>query len=263
MERKFSLSLVVAVFNEEQLLEEFTLKALRDLAAVANDFEIVFVDDGSTDRSRAMEDELARKYPQIKLVKLAKNGGLGNAYAAGFKAATKEVVFNNTVDSFFDTAELPQLLPYLEKADVLSCYRTNTKSNNPYQKILTLGNYWLLRILFPVKLKAYQTLQFYRRDFYQAIDIESRSTFIAPEQLMKAIAMGKSVAEVPIVYHPRKKGEAKGGKPKFVLQTFRDILKFWFRWVVLRRPMVIAGGQKYPIRSYYSEKLKRGTESSV
>ena len=254
--------MVVAVFNEEALLNEFIDKSLRDLARVSDDFEIVLVDDGSTDRSRSMEEALAEKHPQIKLVKLEKNGGLGNAYAVGFKTATKSIVFNNTVDSFFDSGELPKLLPYLEKADVLSCYRTNTKSNNPYQKLLTIGNYYLLRLLFPVKLKAYQTLQFYHRDFYQATEVESRSTFIAPEQLMKAIAMGKTVIEVPIVYHPRKKGEAKGGRIRFVLQTLRDVFKFWFRWVVLRRPLVIVGEEKFTIKPYYSETLKRAKESS-
>lgn len=144
-DKDLSLSLVVAVCNEEELLEEFVTKARQSLAKVAHEFEIILVDDGSSDDSRKIEDDLEKKFSDIKIIKLDKNYGLGTAYAIGFKAAEKDIIFNNTVDTFFNMDELPKILPYLKQADALSCYRTNTKSNNYYQKLLTLTNYWLIK----------------------------------------------------------------------------------------------------------------------
>lgn len=261
MDKKPSLSLVVAVYNEEELLEDFVRKSYRDLSLVSDDFEIILVDDGSTDSSRKIENELSKKIPEVKVIKLNKNYGLGTAYKTGFAAATKDFVFNNTVDAFFNTEDLPKIIPYLRDNRVVSCYRIDKKSNNIYQKALTVGNYWLIRLLFPVKLAAYQTLQFFPIDFYKKVKIEANSTFISPEQLIKAAALGYEIKEIPIHYHPRKKGKAKGGKLRFVWQTFKNILKFWLRWVVLCKPVAEINSKKYFIKPFYSETLRRGMEN--
>ncbi len=246
--KKYSLSLVVAAFNEEEILEDFVRKSITDLSRVSDDFEIILVDDGSTDHSLEIENKLAKELPQLKIIPLKKNVGTGLNYIPGYKAASKEIVFPNTIDAFFNTEDLPQMLPFLENADVVSCYRTNLKANNLYQKILTLGNYFLIRILFPLKLRSYQSVQFHHREFLQGVAIESRSSFISPELLIKAAALGKSIKEVPFVFQPRRGGKAKGGKMKFVFRALWDILKFWLKWVVLRRPAVIHGDKKYYVR---------------
>ena len=83
--KPYSLSLVSAVFNEEILLEKFIRTSINDLRRVSDDFEIVLVDDGSTDRSQEIEKNLMKEFPQIKLITLGRNYGLGYAYAVGFK----------------------------------------------------------------------------------------------------------------------------------------------------------------------------------
>lgn len=243
--KKYSLSLVVACLNEEELLENFLRKSAADLARVSDDFEIILVDDGSTDRSLEIEQSLAKTLPRLKIVVLGKNLGNGANVIPGFQAATKEIVFVNTVDAFYNTEDLPRVLPYLDKADVVSCSRIDLKANSFYQKILTLGNYFLIRFLFPLKLRSYQTVQFHRRQFLQATKIEARSSFISPELLLKAAASGLSIAEVPFVFQKRLAGKAKGGKLKFVWRTFKDVMRFWWRWVVRRQPLGISGEKKY------------------
>lgn len=244
---KYSLSLVATAFNEEELVEDFIRKSMKDLYAVADDFELVLIDDGSTDQTLTITKRLTQEFPQLKIISLGKNYGTGANYIFGFRAATKDIVFNNTVDAFFNTEDLPRILPYLENADVVSCYRTNLGANNLYQKILTLGNYFLIQLLFPLKLHSYQTAQFHRRDFFQMIDIESRSSFVSPELLLKAAVLGKSLEEVPVVFHSRKRGRAKGGKLKFIWRTFKDIVRFWVKWVIFRQPVVAVAGQRYYI----------------
>ena len=235
----YSLSMVVPALNEEELLEEFIHKSVRDMSAVSDDFEIVLVDDGSTDRTLEIAHELAKGIPQLKIVDLGRNLGNGANVMVGFRHATKEIVFNNTVDAFFNTEDLAQILPHLDRFDSVSGYRSDLSANSLYGKILTLGNLTLIRLLFPLKLKAYQTVQFHRRSLFDDIEIEARSSFVSPELLIKAHATGRTIGEVQVVFHPRTKGTAKGGGLKHVVRTFRDIFRLWWKWVVLRHPMTV------------------------
>lgn len=230
-----SLSLVATAFNEKELVETFLRKSARDLAAVTDDWEIVLVNDGSTDGTLEIAQRVAREIPQLRVLDLGRNLGTGSCYIPGFYAARKEIVFNNTVDAFFDTGELPRILPLLREYDCLSGYRSDLKANNLYQKLLTLVNYSLIRILFGMPLKAFQTLQFHRRAFFDQIEMEARSSFLSPELLYKAQRLGKRIGEVMITFHARKAGTAKGGKLKHVARSLKDILGFWVRWRVLRR----------------------------
>jgi len=235
----YSLSMVVPAFNEEELLEEFIHKSVQDMSSVSDDFEIVLVNDGSTDRTLEIAHNLAREVPQLKIVDLGRNLGNGANVMVGFRHATKEIVFNNTVDAFFNTEDLAWIMPHLERYDSVSGYRSDLSANSLYGKILTLGNLTLIRLLFPLKLKAYQTVQFHRRSLFDDIEIEARSSFVSPELLIKAHATGRTIGEVQVVFHPRTKGTAKGGGLKHVVRTFRDIFCLWWRWVVLRRPMTV------------------------
>ena len=234
-----SLSMVVPALNEEELVDEFMEKSIRDMSAVTDDWEIVFVDDGSTDKTLEYAQNWAEKYEQIKVVTLGRNLGNGANVEVGFQHATKEVVFNNTVDAFFNTEDLSWIVPYLDQYDSISGYRSDLSANNIYQKILTLGNLTLIRTLFPLKLKAYQTVQFHRRSLFEQIEIEGRSSFVSPELLIKAHYLGYSIGEVEVKFHPRLKGTAKGGGLKHVTRTFRDMIRFWFRWVVQKRPIAV------------------------
>lgn len=234
---KRSLSMVVPAFNEEELVEEFVEKSAADLSRVANDWEIVLVNDGSTDRTSQIAHSLTARFPQLRIIDLKQNVGNGANVDIGFQHATKDIVFNNTVDAFFDTRDLQWILPHLDEYDCISGCRTDLSANNMYQKLLTTVNKGLIRTLFPLKLKAYQTVQFHPRQLFEQIRIEGRSSFVSPELLIKAHHLGYRIGEVDVVFHPRLKGTAKGGGVKHVLRSIRDILKFWFKWVVLRKPM--------------------------
>lgn len=225
--------MVATAYNEEDLLETFIRKSMQDLARVSDNFEIILVNDGSTDSTLAIALKLAKEYPNFKIINLKKNVGTGKNYIYGFAAAQKEIVFNNTVDAFFNTEDLPLFLQYLGEYDVISGYRSDLSSHSFYQKILTLGNYWLIRLLFGMRLRAYQTVQFHKRSFLEEIKIKAGSSFISPELLYKALKRRLKIKEVKIKYHPRLAGEAKGGHPKNIFRTLRDILKFWFLWRVL------------------------------
>ncbi|MBN1161501.1 MAG: glycosyltransferase family 2 protein [Dehalococcoidales bacterium] len=232
----YNLSLVAAAYNEEELLEGFIRKSMRDLAKVSDDFEIVLVNDGSTDATLDIARGLAEEFTNLKIINLEKNAGTGKSILPAYTAASKDIVFCNTVDAFFNTEDLPLLLKYIDEYDVVSGYRSDYSANNLYQKILSIGNYIVIRILFGLRLKAYQTVQLHRTSFIQGIHIEATSSFISPELLLKAHKTGKSIKEVKIRFYPRLAGKAKGSvRFKTIWMTAKDIAKLWFRWVIMRR----------------------------
>jgi glycosyltransferase involved in cell wall biosynthesis len=232
-----SLTMVAPAFNEEELIVEFVEKSAADLGRVAQDWEIILVNDGSTDRTSEIAHSLTGRFPQLRIIDLKQNVGNGANVDIGFQHATKDIVFNNTVDAFFDTRDLTWILPHLDQYDCISGCRTDLTANTPYQKLLTICNRGLIRLLFPLKLKAYQTVQFHPRQFFEQIRIEGRSSFVSPELLIKAHHLGYRIGEVDVVFHPRMKGTAKGGGIKHVLRSMKDIVRFWFKWVVLKHPM--------------------------
>lgn len=251
-----SLTMVVCAFNEEELIEEFFDKSVRDLSNVCQDWEIILINDGSTDRTSELAHRFARNYPQIRIFDQKVNRGPGGCIQLGFYNASKDYVFHNTVDMFFNTEDLTWVLPHLDKYESLSGYRSDLKANNPYQKLLTVCNRGLIRTLFPLKLRAYQTVQFHPRSLFEQIRIEGRSSFVAAELLIKAFYLGHRIGEIEVVFHPRTKGTAKGGGLKHVFRSMKDIWKFWFLWVVLKRPIANPWGANRP-------KSLRAPESSA
>ena len=136
-----SLSMVVTAYNEEELLGSFIRKSMSDLAKVTSDFEIVLVNDGSTDNTLEIAQKLATEFSNLRVINLDRNLGTGRNYVPGFAAASKEIVFNNTVDAFFDTEDLPLLLEHLDDYDVVSGYRSDLSANSLYKKILTVRKF--------------------------------------------------------------------------------------------------------------------------
>jgi glycosyltransferase involved in cell wall biosynthesis len=234
-----SLSLLVPVSNESALIEEFLEQTLRDLSDGGLDWELILINDGSTDDSLEKMQRWAQNEPRIRIVNLGTNHGPGaNVYRA-FAIAEKEHLTFATVDRFYDTRVLPHLMEHLDQYSVVSAYRTELTAHPPLRRLQTLTNNLVMRLLFPHRrFTAYHTLQIHRVDFIQAIRLEAVTPFMCSEMLFKAHALGLKIKEVGIEYLPRKKGKATGGSPKLIFRHVSEMMKFWVRWVVLREPIV-------------------------
>lgn len=234
-----SVSMVVPVLDEEELLESFLLRSIEEIGSLVETFEIIGVDDGSTDRTRHILRRMAAEYPQIRPLTLPRTSGIGLATVTGLRAARYDVVFWNTVDRVIDTRScLAQALDGLaEGYDAITFYRQDLSGNTGWQKLMTFGNIALIHTLFPWHFKAYQQFHFQPTAFVDAIDFESSSHFISPELLFKTHVAGRRILQLPTVYHARTGGKPKGGQLIWVFKTKWDILRLWFKWCVLRHPM--------------------------
>jgi glycosyltransferase involved in cell wall biosynthesis len=235
-------------YNEEGLVEDFLARAFALLKNTVNDYELVFVDDGSTDRTPGILADYARREPRLRVITHETNLNVGYACRTSVGAAQKEFLFWQTVDWSYDLTYLRIYLELLHYFDVVqgirpaperllshipvirSIYRIKFRSDSLRKAIVSLSNYYLLRLLYGVEFHDFQNITFYPTALAQAVTLEGKTSFVNPELLIKTHAWGASFIEVPIRFIPRQKGEAKGTKWKTVLRSVRDVFGNWIKW---------------------------------
>jgi len=243
-----SVSMLAWGYNEEELVEDFLDRAFALLENTVNDYELVFVNDASTDRTGRILAEYARREPRLRVITHETNLNVGFACRTAIAAARKEFLFWQTVDWSYDLTHLPIYLELLHYFDVVqgirpaperllshipvvrSIYRIKSRSDTLQKAIISLSNYYLLRLLYGVKFHDFQNVTFYPTALAQSLTLEGRSSFINPELLIKTHALGSRFIEVPIGFIPRQKGEAKGTKWKTVMRSVRDVFGNWIKW---------------------------------
>ena len=191
-------------------------------------FELLIIDDGSTDRTGQIAEDLARAYPEITVLHNRQNLGLGETLYRGFQCARGELVIQNAMDYPLDLCDLDKMIPLLEEADVIVATRKAYAGYSSYRKLTSTVNRLILRRLFSPKLRDYNYTQLFKREVLMAARPSSRSTvFIVPEIIIRAYELGFKIIELDLDYHPRVFGEATSGKPRIILRSLRDMFKFW------------------------------------
>lgn len=249
-----SVSLVSWGYNEQDLVGEFVERAHAMLSRYVREFEIVIVDDGSTDRTGEILAQAAARYPELKVISFPTNRGIGEAANVAIGSASKEYLFWQTMDWSYDLSDLRYFLELTKYYDVVAGVRRaplsrdfswdflqraashlQRRSDNLMKAIVSVSNYLVVRLLFNFPMSDYQNITFYPTRLIQSITMEARSSFGNPEYLMKACWKGASILEVPISFIPRSKGQAKGTRAGAIVKSISDILKLWFRWIFLQR----------------------------
>jgi len=221
------LSLIVPAYNEEGLIEWSIRKFVKDLSQAVSDFEIILVDDGSTDKTWEIATDLAKEYSQLHLIRHKLKQGVGAATLTGINAARKDYLFWVPVDMTLDTKDLPILLENMDGADFVIGYRPNRRANSFYRKITSYVNYLLIRILSGLPVRDFQHVQIYPKKLFNEITINSRSTFLPPEAIIKANKKGYSYVQVEVECHPRKIGKSKCSSFKVIFRTIFEIFNYF------------------------------------
>src|SRR2546422_4637123 len=167
------ISLVVPVFNEEQSLELLYQQIVDAVAPLDNEFELIFVDDGSTDSSYSVLERLAAGDPRVVVVRFVRNFGQTAAMAAGFEMAKGEIIIPMDADLQNDPADVYAILRKLDEGyDVVSCWRKNRHDDFLTRKLPSLFANKLISWISGVHLHDYGcTLKGYRREVMRHVKL--------------------------------------------------------------------------------------------
>jgi len=243
-----SVSLLAWAYNEEELIDGFLDRAFELLDAVATDYEVVLVDDASTDRTPELLASYAAREPRLRVIRHARNLNVGYACRTAITHAQKEFLFWQTVDWSYDLKNLRIFLELLGHFDVVqgvrpvpirllsyipvlrSIYRVRTRSDNFAKAVVSLSNYYILRILFGLKFHDFQNVTLYPTALLRKFELRGYSSFINPECLIRVATTGATFVEVPIRFIPRQAGLAKGTKLSAIRRSLSDIATNWLIW---------------------------------
>ena len=221
-----SLSIVLPAYNEEANVAI----AVEQVSAVAQrlgmDYEIILVNDGSSDRTGDIGRELMERIPNFRLVEHHPNRGYGGSLKAGFAAASKDLIAFTPADNQFDFAEITRLLERLDDAEIVSGYRAE-RQDTFIRKLNAFGWNTLVRLLFGYLCRDIDCgFKLFRREILDHVTIVSDGAMIDTEFLAGAKARGYRIVDVPVTHLPRVAGEATGANFKVVAKAFRDLVLF-------------------------------------
>jgi len=227
--RLTSLSIFFPCHNEEGNVERVVRAALAVARDVADDYEVIVVDDGSRDRTAEITTALAAEDPHVRLVRHPKNRGYGGALKSGFAAAAKDWVFFSDGDGQFDLAELPKLAALVADGgcDLALGYRIQRA--DPFIRSVNAKLYkGLIRLLFGLKVRDIDcAFKLIRRTVLDAAPLEAEGALISAELLIKAKKAGFRMRETGVHHLPRQAGQQSGANLRVILRTFREIGRLW------------------------------------
>lgn len=226
---KNNLSVILPVYNEAGVIEGVVTLALKHLSCLAVDFEIIIVNDGSTDNV----SEVLRKIPlldgRIKTVSHKTNLGYGRALMSGVGVSKYPLIFFMDADGQFDISEIDKLICYVKDYSIITGYRYERKDN--FYRIF-LGNAYGLFVflLFGLRLKDINCgFKLFRREVLEKETFSCSAGAFYTEILLKARKHGYKVKEVVIGHFPRLKGRESGANPSVIFNAFLDLIKLRFK----------------------------------
>ena len=240
-----SLSVFFPAFNDEGSIALMVEKALALLPQFTDDYEVIVVNDGSSDGTAAVLEELARRVPRLRVIHHPQNRGYGGALRTGFLNATKEWVFYTDGDAQYDVNELARLIPLLtEGVDVVNGYKLK-RSDNRRRIVLGALYKFLARILFGLPICDVDCdFRLMRRSALQRIELVSSSGVVCTELVYKLHTAGCRFAETPVHHYPRLHGQSQFFTLRRVGETALHFFGLWLKLVVLPRVTFGLWGQR-------------------
>ncbi len=232
------ISVVVPLYNEEESLRPLVQEIKKSVEKLSIDYEILFVDDGSTDKSFSVIKELARNDNKIRYISFRKNYGKSAALDVGFKNVKGDVVITMDADLQDDPAEIPNLLKKLEEGyDLVSGWKK--VRYDPFVKKYSSRFFnYVTRLLTGIKIHDFNCgLKAYRKKVVKELDIHGELHRYIP---VLAGWKGFRISEIVVKHHPRRYGKTKFGISRF-FKGFLDLITVIFTTRYIQRPMHVFG----------------------
>lgn len=224
-----SISVFFPAHNEVDNIGALTEKAVQVLQSMGLDYEILIINDGSTDGTREAADQLQSRYPGVRAIHHEVNRGYGGAVWTGIQNAKKELVFFTDGDGQFDISELKDFYEALNGYDAVLGYRI--KRQDPFHRIL-FAKCWmtLIWILFGFRLRDLDcAFKLIRQELLRDMKPECGGAMVTVELIAKLQAKGFRFIQKGVHHYPRLAGQQSGGSLKVVLRAFKELFSTYGR----------------------------------
>lgn len=228
-----SVSLLTYGLNERKNIKSFLIWSIKFLSKISNNYEIIYVDDGSFDDSIKLLKKLKKKY-KINLKVYKNNFNKGPAYCLkkGIKLCTKKYFIVQMVDRCYNLNNFVRHKEKILNGDIECIHGNRSKnlfqrSDNLYKGFISLTNWLLISLLFGFKIKDYQNTYFIKSKLVKKIKIYSKSSFCNAELILKIYKSNIKVLETDVSFKKRVAGISKGTKPIKILHSIYEILYYF------------------------------------
>jgi glycosyltransferase involved in cell wall biosynthesis len=238
------LSVFFPAYNDSGTIASLVIRAVQTASTLTPDYEVIVVNDGSSDATAAIADELAATYPHVRVVHHPKNRGYGGALQSGFATASKEFVFYTDGDAQYDPAEMSLLWAEMrDGVDWVNGYKISR--SDPLHRII-IGRIYhhTVKLLFGFKVRDVDCdFRLVRRSVFDTVRLEKTSGVICLEMMKKFHDFGFRVAEVPVHHYHRAFGKSQFFNFRRIAKTGVDVMKLWVALVIYRRHLRKAGSE--------------------
>ncbi len=225
-----SLSVVLPVHNEEAIIATTLQSILAVLPSWVQDFEIIVVNDGSTDNTQSIIEHIAVTDTHVRLISHSINQGYGAALVTGFAAVAKNLAFFMDADGQFDMQDLERFFPLIDTYDAVLGYRIDRQDTQ-----LRKWNAWawklLISTIFKIQVQDVDcAFKLYRSEFLHKHQLETRGAMINTEMLYKLKRFGYTYTQLGVRHLPRKSGRATGAKLSVIVRAFHELYVYAQKW---------------------------------
>ena len=228
-----SLTVFFPAYNDSGTIASLVISALQSASKLTPDYEVIVVNDGSSDSTAQILRELERVYPPLKIVTHDVNRGYGGALRSGFANASKDVIFYTDGDAQYDPAEIELLWPRMTPGvDLVNGYKISR--SDPWHRIV-IGRIYhhTVKIMFGLRVRDVDCdFRLLRRSIFDRVRLEKNSGVICLEMMKKIQDAGFRIVEVPVHHYHRAHGQSQFFNFRRVIRTGIDVMKLWYALVV-------------------------------
>jgi glycosyltransferase involved in cell wall biosynthesis len=222
---KIKISVFFPCYNEGNNIGKLLTNSLKFLPTISYEYEVIVVDDGSSDSTLKIAQKFSRENPHVKTVHHENNKGYGAALRSGFEKCSNDYIFFTDGDNQFDITEMTKLLPYIKDYDIVTGFRLKRKDNF-IRKINEFSFNRLVRLLFGLKIRDLNcAFKIYKKEVIKSLKLRSSLAFINSEILIRAKKKGFTIKEVGITHYPRKWGAQTGANIKVIIGSLYELFR--------------------------------------
>lgn len=233
-----SISAFFPAYNDAGTIPSMIIAADVTLRSLTDDYEIIIINDGSSDHTAEVLEELKRSYPRLKVVHHQKNRGYGGALRSGFANASKDLVFYTDGDAQYDPREIVLLLEAMTpEVDVVNGFKV--KRSDPLHRVIIGKLYhWTVKTAFGLKVRDVDCdFRLFRRTVFDRVRLERDSGVICVEMMKKVQDAGFTIVQVPVSHHHRAYGRSQFFNFRRVFRVGVDLIQLW-RELVLDKDLI-------------------------